>query len=133
MLAEIFRTCTWRIALRVSAFEWREQLIYRTRSFSRFRPRATRRSRAPPGAGERREHAVNRPRWSSGFRVTCSTAGGGRAEVKVVQQMLGHKTATRTLDLYGHLFPDRLDEVADRMDGSASASRSACAPDVPHK
>lgn len=29
-----------------------------------------------------------------------------------------------TLDLYGHLFADRLDELADRMDDAA------CAPDV---
>ncbi|MFL5514530.1 MAG: hypothetical protein ACJ8DJ_00125 [Gemmatimonadales bacterium] len=29
--------------------------------------------------------------------------------MKVVQQMLGHKSATMTLDLYGHLFGDRLD------------------------
>jgi hypothetical protein len=36
--------------------------------------------------------------------------------VKVVQQMLGHASATMTLDLYGHLYGDRLDEVADRMD-----------------
>jgi integrase len=27
--------------------------------------------------------------------------------VKVVQQMLGHKSATMTLDLYGHLFGDQ--------------------------
>ncbi len=46
------------------------------------------------------------------------------ADVKVVQLMLGHKTATMTLDLYGHLFPDRLDELADRMD------EALCAPDV---
>jgi hypothetical protein len=30
--------------------------------------------------------------------------------------MLGGKSATMTLDLYGHLFPDQLDEVADAMD-----------------
>jgi len=41
--------------------------------------------------------------------------------VKVVQQMLGHKSATMTLDLYGHLFPDQLDEVADRLDAAARA------------
>jgi integrase len=39
----------------------------------------------------------------------------------VVQQMLGHKSATMTLDLYGHLFPDQLDEVADRLDAAARA------------
>jgi hypothetical protein len=41
--------------------------------------------------------------------------------------MLGHKTATMTLDLYGHLFPDRLDDLADRTDATA------CAPDVPQQ
>ena len=41
--------------------------------------------------------------------------------MKVVQQMLGHKSATMTLDLYGHLFPDQLDQVADRLDAAARA------------
>ena len=30
--------------------------------------------------------------------------------------MLGHKSATMTLDLYGHVFDDRLNEVADALD-----------------
>ncbi|MFJ6616186.1 hypothetical protein ACIQOW_01210 [Kitasatospora sp. NPDC091335] len=34
--------------------------------------------------------------------------------------MLGHKTATLTLDTYGHLWPDRLDEVSDRLDSQRS-------------
>jgi hypothetical protein len=33
--------------------------------------------------------------------------------------MLGHKSATMTLDQYGHLFDDRLDDVADRFDAAA--------------
>ncbi|WP_232832269.1 hypothetical protein [Nocardiopsis sp. FIRDI 009] len=38
--------------------------------------------------------------------------------------MLGHKTATMTLDTYGHLFPDRLDEVSPKMrDKRAAAPR----------
>ena len=41
------------------------------------------------------------------------------ANTKVVQQMLGQQSATMTFDLYGHLFPDQLDEVADRMDAAA--------------
>ncbi|SHN15328.1 hypothetical protein [Actinacidiphila paucisporea] len=36
--------------------------------------------------------------------------------MNVIQTMLGHKSATLTLDVYGHLFPDRLDEVSDKMD-----------------
>jgi len=32
--------------------------------------------------------------------------------------MLDHKSATMTLDLYGHLFADQLDEVAHAMDAA---------------
>ncbi|MFC4336059.1 tyrosine-type recombinase/integrase [Salininema proteolyticum] len=48
--------------------------------------------------------------------TAASIAIAARADVKVVQNMLGHKTASMTLDRYGHLFPDRLDEVADAME-----------------
>jgi integrase len=51
--------------------------------------------------------------------TAASLAIASGANIKVVQQMLGHKSATMTLDLYGHLFPDQLDEVADRMDAAA--------------
>ena len=63
-----------------------------------------------------------------GLRHTAaSLAIAAGANVKVVQQMLGHKTASMTLDLYGHLFPDQLDDVADRIDviGRAAAASSA--------
>jgi hypothetical protein len=46
----------------------------------------------------------------------------------VVQQMLGHESATMTLDLYGHLFPDRLDVVADAMDAARGCSRCPWLP-----
>lgn len=52
------------------------------------------------------------------------TAG---ANVKVVQRMLGHKTATLTLDRYGHLFPDDLDSVAAALD---AAYRLRTEPDL---
>jgi hypothetical protein len=42
--------------------------------------------------------------------------------VKVVQQMLGHSSATMTLDTYGHLFEDRLDEVGDALDAARAAA-----------
>jgi len=51
--------------------------------------------------------------------TAASLAIASGANIKVVQQMLGHKSATMTLDLYGHLFPDQLDEVANRMDAAA--------------
>jgi integrase len=37
------------------------------------------------------------------------------ANVKVVQRMLGHATATMTLDLYGHLLDDDLFGVAEAL------------------
>ncbi|WP_407659388.1 tyrosine-type recombinase/integrase [Lipingzhangella rawalii] len=37
--------------------------------------------------------------------TAASLAIAAGADVKVVQQMLGHATATMTLDTYGHLFP----------------------------
>ena len=48
------------------------------------------------------------------------------ADVMVVQQMLGHKSATMTLDLYAH----RLDVVADAMDLALPRSRmcTRCVP-----
>ena len=39
------------------------------------------------------------------------------AGVKVVQQQLGHRTATLTLDRYAHLFPDELDALSGALDG----------------
>jgi hypothetical protein len=33
-----------------------------------------------------------------------------------VQHHLGHKSASITLDRYGHLFPEELDHLADRLD-----------------
>ena len=50
--------------------------------------------------------------------TAASLAIAAGANVKVVQTMLGHKSATMTLDLYGHLFADQLDEVADAMDAA---------------
>jgi integrase len=45
------------------------------------------------------------------------------ANVKVLQSLLGHKTATLTLDRYGHLFPDDLDRIADALDAAAAPLR----------
>jgi Phage integrase family len=75
------------------------------------------------------------------LRHTCaSLAISGGANVKVVQRLLGHKTATLTLDRYGHLFPDDLDAVADAFDSArtpcgrrpafASSARTETSPEL---
>ena len=54
--------------------------------------------------------------------TAASLAIASGADVKLVQRMLGHKSATMTLDQYGHLFDDRLNDVADRLDVAARAA-----------
>jgi integrase len=54
--------------------------------------------------------------------TAASLAIASGADVKVVQQMLGHKSAVMTLDQYGHLFGDRLDVVADAMDAARTSA-----------
>lgn len=53
------------------------------------------------------------------LRHTAAAAAiAAGADVQVVRTMLGHRDASMTLDVYGHLWPDRLDEVADAMDAA---------------
>jgi integrase len=56
--------------------------------------------------------------------TAASLAIAAGADVKVVQQMLGHATAAMTLELYGHLLHDRLDDVSDRMDAELLRART---------
>lgn len=44
------------------------------------------------------------------------------ADVKVLQRQLGHKSATLTLDLYGHMMDDSMDGLSDAMDRLSPAS-----------
>lgn len=48
--------------------------------------------------------------------TAASIAISRGANVKAIQRMLGHATASMTLDTYGHLFDDELDDVAARID-----------------
>jgi integrase len=41
--------------------------------------------------------------------------------VKVVQARLGHKSATETLDTYGHLWPDEEDLTRNATDAELAA------------
>jgi integrase len=54
--------------------------------------------------------------------TAASLAIAAGASVKGVQAMLGHASATLTLDRYGHLFGDELDAVAERIDTAARAA-----------
>ena len=52
--------------------------------------------------------------FDTDLRHTCaSLAISAGANVKVLQTLLGHKTATLTLERYGHLFPDDPGRIAD--------------------
>lgn len=59
--------------------------------------------------------------------TAASPAIASGANVKVVQRLPGHKTATLTLDRYGHLFPDDLDAVAASLHAAATKAREATA------
>ncbi len=48
--------------------------------------------------------------------TAASLAIQSGANIKVVQTMLGHSSATLTWDRYGHLYDDDLDSVAERLD-----------------
>jgi integrase len=57
------------------------------------------------------------------LRHTCaSLAISAGANVKVIQKLLGHKSAVLTLDKYGHLMPDDLDAVAEAFDLAAQTT-----------
>jgi len=86
-----------------------------------------------------RVHADNRSWFASALKASGTpritphdlrhTAAGfavsAGANVKVVQRMLGHKTAAITLDVYADLFDSDLDSVADALDlAVANASGS---------
>ena len=62
------------------------------------------------------------------MRVTADRRG---ASIKAVQAQLGHKTASMTLDLYGHLFPDETERLAERMDRARSAVVAALQQPTP--
>ena len=60
--------------------------------------------------------------------TAASLAVSAGANVKVLQTLLGHKTATMTLDRYGHLYPDDLSAVADALDVGARSAAASLRP-----
>ncbi len=62
--------------------------------------------------------------------TAASLAIQSGANVKVVQQMLGHASAAMTLDVYAGLFEDDLDSVAERLDSLTPQRRHKAADNV---
>ncbi|MEV0059280.1 tyrosine-type recombinase/integrase [Nocardia sp. NPDC050718] len=60
--------------------------------------------------------------------TAASLAISAGANIKVVQRMLGHKTATLTLDLYGHLFDEDLDPWRLLSISGRELLRTYCGP-----
>lgn len=55
--------------------------------------------------------------------TAASLAIASGASIKAVQRMLGHASAAMTLDVYGGLFEDDLEALADAMEAYAAAHR----------
>ncbi|MDO3683441.1 hypothetical protein [Micromonospora sp. C28ISP2-4] len=71
-------------------------------------------------AGEQR---APEPAGVPGDAVRAAGGGAGQtgANVKAVQRMLGHASASMTLDVYAGPFGDDLDAVANRLDEAVAA------------
>ena len=73
--------------------------------------------------------AIEAARLPGGFRIhdlrhTCAAlliAQG--AHPKAIQAHLGHTSIQVTLDLYGHLYPDEMDRLAEQLDAAHGAKR----------
>lgn len=62
------------------------------------------------------------------LRHTCASLMiRSGAHAKAVQAHLGHSSITVTMDVYGHLFPDDMDELAGRLDAAHRAASPATA------
>ena len=56
--------------------------------------------------------------------TAASLAVSAGANVKAVQRLLGHASASMTLDVYSGLFDDDLEAVADLLDVGAARARA---------
>lgn len=70
--------------------------------------------------------AIGKPKFRvHDLRHTCASIWlGAGADPKVVQRILGHASATMTMDLYGHLNDHNLWEAAKRVGGISGAFSS---------
>jgi integrase len=65
-------------------------------------------------SGERPE--LSRLRIQDLRHTAASLAISAGGNIKAVQRMLGHKKASMTLDRYGHLYTEDLEDLAHRLD-----------------
>lgn len=63
--------------------------------------------------------------------TSASLAIAAGADVKKLQNQLGHRWATLTLDLYGHLYPDELDAFTAALDAHRIGSLADSLRTVP--
>jgi integrase len=63
--------------------------------------------------------------------TSASLAITAGADVKKLQNQLGHRSATLTLDLYGHLYPDELDAFTAALDAHRTDSLADSLRTVP--
>jgi integrase len=60
--------------------------------------------------------------------TAASLAISTGASIKAVQRMLGHASAAMTLDVYGSLFEEDLEALADRLEERFGSSTDRDAP-----
>lgn len=77
-------------------------------------------ARARAGLGDLDTHELR--------HTAASLAIHSGANVKTVQRMLGHASATMTLDVYGHLWDDELDALPAAMDAHMASERARFLP-----
>ncbi len=54
--------------------------------------------------------------------TAASLAISAGASIKAIQRMLGHASASMTLDVYASLFEEDLEDLADRLDARFAAA-----------
>jgi integrase len=65
------------------------------------------------------------------YITAAVTEIGGVADLRALQRLVGHRSATTTLDVYGDVLDQTVDSVADRLDEAYTAgSVSSRSPDV---
>jgi hypothetical protein len=81
----------------------------------------------PPGRGDARA-ARRSPCPRSSAHTAASLAIRENASVQMISGDAGHRSATQTLDRYGHLCPSDLDALAQRLDRAHGAAAAELWP-----